>query len=372
MLRRQQLVGTRLLRAGALLARQPVAGKTASARARLLDAVGPDERLHEWIAEEAAKRGATLSTRDVERLASIATKPVGGYRPPTRRDTAVILCHFNPVGWKTPARLLYDTCEMFLAVGVEPVVSEVVMTGATPVALPDGCRRIVYQSDSVMFHKENLWNLAVDATTAAKLFFVDGDIVFSRRDILDAVSVALDEFDVIQPFSQAAWLAQQGGVERSRKSCAEAISGGEPPILTQYHPGFAWCMTRAFFDAIGGFYDRHPLGSGDTAFAFALTPGEPPWPRTPFHIFANTQSYQTYRSNVLAASPKVGFIDGTAYHMWHGSWANRRYEERYMFLPALAGGEYPMHRRDDGLLEWDSEEHSRATLEYLLGRLEDG
>lgn len=372
MLRRlQQLAGTRLLRAGSLLARQRLVGKTAFARASVLDADGPDDRLHEWIAEEAQKRGATLSPAHVSRLAALATKPVGGYRKPTIRDTAVILCHFNPAGWKTPARLLYETCEMIVAAGVRPIVAEVVQADQMPVTLPDGCRRLIYQSDSVMFYKENLWNLAAAQTKQPKLFFLDGDIVFSRRDIFDAVSLALDRFDVIQPFSQATWLSRDGGVERSRATAAQAISTGLPPNLNHFHPGFSWCMTREFFDRVGGVYERHPLGSGDTAFAFALTPGEPPWPRTKNHVFAKTTSYQKYREDVRAANPRIGYIDGTAYHRWHGSWGNRRYEERYKFMPSLVDNEYPMARRSDGLLEWVDPVFGQSALEYFVGRQED-
>jgi len=365
----RQLVGTRLLRAASLLARRRIDGKTVRARVRSLDASGGDDRLPAWIAEEAAKRGFDVSGETAERLIRIARKPVGGYR--RHAGVSVVLCHFNPAGWSRPPRLLYETAEAFASAADEVIVAQVVMPDAIPAATPAGCRDIIYQSDSVMFHKENLWNLAAEHATHQKLLFVDGDIVFSRRDILPAVDKALDEFDVIQPFATAAWLSKEGTVERSRRTAAEAISRGVRPELTNYHPGFSWAMTREFFDRIGGFYDRHPLGSGDTAFAFALTPGEPPWPRTPFHVFANANSYKSYRLDVMSAGARVGFVEGTVYHRWHGSWKNRRYEDRYRFLPPMRDMEYPMTRRPDGLLEWGDPSFSESTLEYLAGRAED-
>lgn len=367
----RQLVGTRLLRAAALLAGRPVTGKTALARSRSLDASGGDDRVVSWVVEEAAKRGAMLSLEDAERLVCIAKRPVGGYRRHAANDLCVILCHFNPAGFLRAPRLLYDTCASFAETGAEVIVAQVVMPDALPAALPDRCRSLIYQSDSVMFHKENLWNLAAGSTEKRKLFFVDGDVLFSRRDILAAVSSALDEFDVIQPFSTASWLSKEGDIERSRPSIAIALNRGLRPELSTYHPGFSWAMTREAFDRLGGFYERHPLGSGDTAFAFALTPGEPPWPKTPFHVFANTNSYRSYRLNAMAMAPRIGFIDGTVYHRWHGSWKNRRYEDRYQFLPPITDGEYPMSPRADGLLEWDDPAYGDSTLQYLIGRKED-
>jgi len=372
MLRRQQLAGTKLLRICSRLIGSQVTGKTAAARARALDASGIDDRLPEWIVEEAEKRGIKIDDHTVARLVELASKPQSGYARATTNDLAVVMCHFNPAGWKRTPQLLYETCESVTQAGIEPLVVQLVLPGRLPAPLPAGVREIVYESDSVLFHKENLWNLAAAATRESKLLFLDGDIYFSRRDIFDAVSRQLDECDIVQPFTRACWLSQEGGVELTREPSVAAIVAGEQPTLGRYHPGFAWAMTRRTFDAIGGFFERHPLGGGDAATAFSLTPGEPRLPKTDNHAFAMSESYKAYRSNVLSLSPRIGSVDGTVYHIWHGTRENRGYEQRYLFLPPHNNGEYPLRSRPDGLLEWDSIEYNAKALEYFARRMEDG
>lgn len=370
--RRQHLTGTKLLRVCSRLVGSQITGKTAIARARVLDTSGIEERLPEWLAEEAEKRGIKIDEHTIGRLVELASKPPAGYSRPKRTDLAVVLCHFNPAGWQRPPRLLYETCESVVAAGITPVVAQLVLPGRSPSPLPAGVRQIVYQSDSVLFHKENLWNLTARETSEDKILFLDGDIYFSRRDIFDAVSECLDTHDIIQPFSAACWLAKDGGVELVREPAVMAVAAGEQPVLGKYHPGFAWALTRKAFDDIGGFFERHPLGGGDAAIAFSLTPGEPRLPKTDNHAFAMSEPYKAYRDRVLSLNLKIGWVDGSVYHLWHGDRKDRGYEERYKFLPPHNNGEYPLRNRPDGLLEWDSPECNAKALAYFARRMEDG
>lgn len=374
--RGKQLAGSRLKRMCERLARRTLSGKTLDARVRLLDSRGGDSRVCEWILEEAEKRKIAVSGSTAAKIAAIsarATKQRRRYAKPKRDDLAVILCHFNPVGWSRTPKLLYEVCESIVASGVTPVVSQLCLPGRRPASLPRGVRELRFESTSVMFHKENLWNIASRETQEPKLMFLDGDIFFSRRDIFDTVSRLLDSYDVIQPFETAVWLGAEGQVELSRPASCVALFSGEKPRLNKYHPGFSWCMTREFFAKIGGLYERHPLGSGDTALSFSLTEGEIPWPNTRNHVFADTHSYRAYRDTVLGARPRIGYADGvTAYHVWHGDRADRKYGERYKFMPDLENGEYPIHSRPDGILEWSDSAHNDLAREYFVGRKEDG
>lgn len=375
MLRGQQLAGSRARRICERLTGAKLAGKTLEARVRVADT---DLSLdHEtkcaWLADEAAKRGHLINRRLADRIVTAAHKArTVSYWSPRRSDLDVILCHYNPADWKTPPRLLFEVCESLVTSGVEPLVLQVVKTNQSPAPTPPGVRTEVMQSDSVLFLKENLWNLAAGMTTRPKILFLDADVFFSRRDIFDATSEALDECDVIQPFSAAAWIAKDGGIELVREPSTAAIRQGEQPLLGRFHPGFAWAMTRNFFVQCGGFYDRHPLGGGDVAFAFAMTPGVPRLPKSESHAFAETASYRAYRERILSLRPSVGALRGTVYHKWHGSRDNRKYEERYRFMPPTEAGEYPLNRRPDGLLVWSKEEHSDSALHYFKSRMEDG
>jgi hypothetical protein len=374
-LRGQQLAGSRARRICERLAGTKLTGKTLEARVRVADT---DPSLdHEtkcaWLAEESAKRGHSISRRLADRIITAAHKArTVSYWSPRRSDLDVILCHYNPAGWKTPPRLFFEVCESLVSSGVEPLVLQVVRQNQSPAPTPPGVRAEAMQSDSVLFLKENLWNLAAGMTSRPKMLFLDADVFFSRRDIFDATSEALDECDVIQPFSAAAWLSKDNAIELVREPSAMAIRQGEQPLLGRFHPGFAWAMTKEFFARCGGFYDRHPLGGGDAAWVFAMTPGVPRLPKSENHAFAETPSYRAYREQMLSLKPTVGTLRGTVYHKWHGSRDNRKYEERYRFMPQMVAGEYPLDRRPDGLLVWRDENYSHAALRYFQGRMEDG
>lgn len=372
-LRGQQLAGTRLKRICERLAGEAFTGKTLDARVRVVDAGGGDDRLCQWIVDEAKKRGYYVDCDTAERLLTASRRQRRrGYWKPANDDLDVVLCHYNPSNWKTTPRLLYETCESLVDAGLSPIVAQVTFPRQTPAEVPAGVSCIHYESDSVLFLKENLWNLAAARTSRKKLLFLDADVFFSRRDILDAVSESLESHDVIQPFSVAAWLSRDGGVELTREPSVAAVEKGEQPLLGRFHPGFAWGMTREFFDRCDGFYERHPLGGGDAAFVFAMTEGVPRLPKSESHAFAETGSYKAYRAKMLSIHPRVGHLAGTVYHRWHGTRDNRKYEERYKFMPPPQNGEYPLVKRDDGLLVWKSSEHSDLAAEYFQSRNEDG
>lgn len=288
-----------------------------------------------------------------------------------------ILAFHSPCGYELPKKHLAATLAWVIGCGVRVTLSQIVLPGQTPQPTPDGVESIVFETSSVMFHKENLWNAAASRSNADKLFFLDGDVAFDCPDIFGQASSLLDEFDVCQPFSVASWLDREGRSFQARRSAAFAISRGYEPVPGYYHPGFAWCMTRDAFNRLGGFYDRHPFGGADVAFTYAVNPR---WvgSRVPFYIPIDSQywtspSYRRYQHNGTSLGLKVGCLDGvTASHRWHGEIEDRQYVGRARHLTIPPGTEYPVHAREDGILEWDSQEYSDLVLRYFVSRKEDG
>lgn len=369
---RGRLLGSSLLKACSRLAGRPIEARRAIARAKFIDSqASPDEdRIVDWLIEEAVDRGLPCDTLAARRLLRIAGKARRPYLPNRRDDLDVVIAYFNPVGYTRNSRHIHKTCEDLLAAGIRPIVAEIIHHDEVP--LPKGVVRLQFRSTAVLFHKENLQNLAASLCSRPKILFADCDLEFSRRDVFRAISEALDRFDVVQPFSEANWLDERGAISATKRSMAEAIATAASPNINLFHPGFAWAMTRNAFDALGGFYERHPCGGGDSAFAYALS-GEP----MEHHIkssapVARTGSHMEYATKAAGAGLRVGVVEGRVFHLWHGSKENRRYVSRYDYLPATVDGEYPMHRRPDGLLEWDDQSHSSRMLQYFIDRREDG
>lgn len=285
-----------------------------------------------------------------------------------------IVAFFSPCGFELPKRHLASTLAWLKRESVPTVVAQVIRSDQQPQPVPAGAHSLVYESDHVLFLKENLWNLAARQTDASRLLFIDSDIYFSVDRIFEPTESLLEVYDVIQPFDTAAWLDRRGREDFVRKSAAVALAAGTEPHPGLYHPGFAWAMTRRAFDALGGFFERHPLGGGDTAFSYSLDkrwvaeslarimPNDSP--------FWGSQAFREYQAKGVNAGLRVGVLQGvTAYHRWHGSVANRQYCNRAEYLDSA---DYRLHHRPDGLLQWDTPEDSARAAEYFASRREDG
>jgi hypothetical protein len=295
-------------------------------------------------------------------------------------DVGVVVAYYSPCGYSLPEQHLLRTLNDLAVARTQSCFIQVCRHDQKPISLRAGVGCItesVFYSDHAVFWKENLWNIAASMLPHDKLVFIDSDVVFHTPGWIHEASRLLDEYDVIQPFEDGVYLDKEGGASVYRKSSAMALATGVEPVADKYHPGFAWCMTRRAFDAMGGFYDRNPVGGGDVGFAYAL---DQRWADTdlPTKIpqdlaFWSSNSYQAYRQRGFAAGLKVGYIPGlTVSHQWHGDLENRQYVTRASYLPEMVDGEYPLHYRYDGLIEWDKIEDSNRLREYFVSRREDG
>jgi hypothetical protein len=297
-----------------------------------------------------------------------------GYRPVRRKDVTVCIGAFFPAQFRLPRAHLGWVFKTLTHCGVDVVFAQVVRSGQNRVRPPRRFRNLVYHCDSVLFHKESLWNLAARATRTPKILWIDGDVIFDDLSWIDRASEILDDCDLMQPFDVAVWLDERHKPVASKRSAAHAFTCEEDFDGRLHHPGFAWGMTREFFDRIGGFYELHPLGGGDTSFAIALSNamgkdlGDP----TKRGMFCNAPSYVAYTQTLRENQPRVACQKNTVRHLWHGSLENRQYMSRGKYAPALVDGEYPVRRRQDGLLEWLDPEGDRTMLAYFKSREEDG
>jgi hypothetical protein len=290
---------------------------------------------------------------------------------------SICVAFFSPCDYELPKQHLAQTLKWIAAENVEATLAQVVLPGQHPQPVPPGIKSLVYASSDVMFYKENLWNLAARNSASDKLLFVDGDVNILCEDLTQAVTALLDECDVCQPFSSAAWLSRDGAVGYSRPSAAYALVKGFEPITRFYHPGFAWAMTRDAFNRLRGFYDHNATGSGDIAFSYSL---DKRWrhinlrAKTPNDAhFSTTPRYNAYRDRGVSLDLRVGYLaDVECQHLWHGDMLKRRYTQRATYCPLRHGEDFPVTYRDDGLLMWTKPEISEQMKQYFLSRQEDG
>jgi hypothetical protein len=205
------------------------------------------------------------------------------------------------------------------------------------------------RSNTVMFHKENLLNLAVQRFPSGWQYgaIVDADFHFSRHDWALAVVHQLQTHPWVQPFSSYTNLS---GTATPGTGCA--------PVSTNYGfaynyvrngyrlpPGWkegdayaqrkgvgatggAWAFTREGWDTVGGLMDRCVLGSGDWFMAFGLIDERAPDKRYDLYTTDYADYIEAWRTHARRIRKDIGYVDCHATHGWHGSMRQRGYGSR--------------------------------------------
>lgn len=291
----------------------------------------------------------------------------------------VLICHFSVSQSPKQIENLQTVLARLKAAAVPHYVAELLIGDqAQSIRAAD----FVFRCNSVMFHKEALWNLMAERVPAqfSKLVFTDADILFSAHDWLDQCSALLDTVDVAQPMDTCQWVGFSRG---NKPSIASAlILRNDPAInIAKYHPGFALAVRRDWLEKVGGFYDRSLLGNGDIilwwVFMCSLGFDASVAGRSRLSGYSLVQYYdllvdvEHFLANVLKHPPRIGCLHGvTTYHLPHGSFEKRQYLSR---LDNFTADELrAITKNKQGIYEWASEAPHKKAETYLLSRQEDG
>lgn len=265
-----------------------------------------------------------------------------GARP--SKEMAICLVVFNPAQTKRLLMNYYYARSKFELQGLPVFTIELVYDGREP----EVADAIHVRSNSVMFHKENLYRVLVKRIPKhfTKLAFLDSDVFFKDPTWYEKTCELLETHDVVQPFEEAHWLdLTYTETQLSRKSVC--LTPTEKWSF-EYHPGFAWCMRRKWYKR-NGFFDYALSGSGDTLSTAVWLQKKFPdkfqsLPR------AIQGEYFKYRGITL---PRITYLKGYhLYHLYHGSRVNRQYAERHKLLNVGVDIQKLVRVNEDGVFEW--------------------
>ena len=304
---------------------------------------------------------------------------------------AITVC-FNPAGYKNK----YDHFQRFSArvraQGVRLLAVELSIRGQ-PFALPDGAadRVIRLSSDTVLWHKERLLNIAVSSLPkdCDKVTWVDADLLFENPDWFRETAELLERYVVVQPFRDYYFLSKDVLDVPSEE---ELASAEQLPSLAfarllkdrtseaRALPGGAWATRRSLIEK-HGFYDRFILGGGDAAMAWAMYGLSRDWPGAwgwfnvvlPEGLMQDMSAWSdAFHSDVQSS---VYFTPGRVFHLWHGDRKQRRYVLRFLALRNAAFDPATDIALDENQCwRWNSD---KPTLhleveEYFRARKEEG
>ena len=321
----------------------------------------------------------------LEPFSDLETAPfLGGENP---GSLAVILCHFNPCLYRNPVANLRRVLRWLGGAGVAAYAVELrcgKSLSCAPV-LPTNSKRVLQlSSEDVFFRKENLWNIAAALVPRRieKFLFLDADVLLEDRRWFAQIEAALDEYNLVQPFSRAVWLDSRGAPYREKFSSAFAWRSGWPDAASgkAYHAGFSVALRRDCWQSAGGHFNG-VLGEGASAM-MAAAMGQAEMMSPYFQSISKDLAREYHRwaeSFRRSISGKIGFLDASLNHLWHGHTAGRKYiwyrnaddpavSERMTWLRGFEPSIHLQAREPYGLIEWS--DRARSTRQDMISSVE--
>ncbi len=288
------------------------------------------------------------------------------YTAPSKKDMAVLLVYFNPVGYVRSLQNLLTTKHWLESAQIPYYIAELAHAD-TPFVFEPAGNIFQTRANSIMFHKENLIRFAERRIPHrfTKLCMIDADILFEKPNWYSVISTTLNTKKVIQPFKAANWLDIDYTVCLTAPSSMENSSG---------HPGFAYAFDREFFRRFV-LEDRCVFCTGgDSILNNHLFLGKIQYSHHIKSLFITSASRQIPDRKLL------GFIPGNIYHLNHGPRVSRKYGDivrtwgSIFRTDAITDIDTVIVRRSDLILEWaptHRERYNQIMLDYFTSREED-
>lgn len=258
----------------------------------------------------------------------------------------VVTAIFNPRRFKSRINLYNKFAAYVRAAGCRLVTVEAAFGERDHEIAKFNNDTIQLRTTSELWQKERMLNIgiqhAIDSDPSTKFVaWIDADVAFSRPDWAEATVHALQHYEVVQMFGQAANLDPNAEVQWTCPSAFKVfLEKGYhqiPPVATQYiakgHPGLAWACRVSAWKNLEGLLDTCISGSGDTLMAWALR-GRwdgylPPDPLSSGYV---QNIKQWARRCDLHIRQNVGYVQGTCMHFWHGKSQLRGYDKRWQII----------------------------------------
>ncbi len=294
----------------------------------------------------------------------------------------VIIPYFNYCGFKRRYELFM---QFYDRIKDNPRI-RIVICEATEVGqnfeLPNNLQNVflhihIYTKNQLWI-KENLINIAVRRlpTHWKYIAWLDSDIQFIDNEWVQNTINRFEKYDIVQLFSTIVYLGPHNQAIKTDKSFGYMYrkSGKQYTSTYRYgfwHPGFAWACTKEAYYAMDGLIDYSILGSGDHHMALGLiTKVECSHPKNIHTNYIKLLKEFETRTRSL----KLGYINGTILHYWHGDLKLRRYKERWDILTENRYDPLKDINRDPmGLyqLTEGGTQLENDIRNYFAGRLED-
>lgn len=309
------------------------------------------------------------------------------------QDLWGICAYFNPLGYR---RRLWNYREFRRHLPIPLVTVELGFDGRFDLDGDDADILIRCTGDDVLWQRERLWNLALQAVPAdcQKIARLDGDILLESPDWPEQACRLLEDFPLIQLFTSAydqpadGIPGAPGFPQRTRtwESFASCWQTDRDPglldrriqptgVRSSCAMGLAWAFRRDLHADLS-LYDACILGGAEHAMLCAAC-GAPELVIDYQHMSdARRLHYLDWAGRFhRAVEGRWAALPGNALHLWHGDIAHRGYGTRYQNLrPYEFDPARDLALNECGVWKWNSSkpEMHAYVRQFFADRRDDG
>lgn len=209
-------------------------------------------------------------------------------------------------------------------------------------------KHLLFQTDTILWHKENLINLCLSQLPEGWNYFawIDGDILFNNDLWIESTINLLDKNDILQLFSSCCFLNKQEKIDKTQIGFVNSIFN---KTKDSGHCGYAWAINKNCYEKIGGLFENAIIGGGDKwiTAAFIQRMDEDWLKLQPDNLIKNFKKYYSKCKNL-----KLNYINQQIFHLYHGELNNRNYYKRHLVLKeAEFDPERHLYKNKNGILD---------------------
>jgi len=305
----------------------------------------------------------------------------------------VVTVMFNPIRWQSRLALYREFEQHMLDSGVDLTTVECELGDRDFQLSNPHVRHVKVRTSSVLFNKENLLMLGFHALSQQapgwkEAAWIDADIRFRDPNWASETLHALQQYNIVQPWSDAYLLGPNGRhMSHHRSFCRVWHEGGQVyakgpnywdkdgGYYLYPHTGFAWAIRRRPFNDVGGLIQSAVVGSGDHHMALSLGGfADRSYPAAMSDGYK--RPIRAWQERALRhINQSIGFVWGTIEHSWHGRIVDRKYWDRWeTFIRNAFDPDTDLKLNSYGVIELAGNKPQLAhdIDAYMRGRMEDG
>lgn len=302
-----------------------------------------------------------------------------------------ITSYYNPVR----SRRRLSNYKIFRANLRIPLVAvELSFDGQFDLTKDDADVVVQISGGAILWQKERLLNVALKSvpSNASTIAWIDCDVIFERLDWAAEAKAQLREKEVVQLFSEVVdlnsnevaprsgpadnFLTTQGIVRLKDNDEKKAFTiRVNNPTTRSVARGLAWAANRKTLEE-HGFYDASIIGSGDRCMAYAMYGRFDDVMHALYMNEVQKENYIRWAARFHeTVRGRVGYVRGRLFHLWHGNFQSRGYDERHKaLLKYNFNPEKDIEIGPNGAWKWARPRTELADflLRYFESRDEDG